>query len=47
MMTAIRLNLLIEEQLALEAEAGVSVHRVHVATDDAREYAKSLERLMQ
>jgi len=34
------------EHLAAEAEAGAAIHRVHVATEDTREYAQTLERLM-
>lgn len=34
------------ERLAAEAAAGAAIHRVHVATDDNREYAKTLERLL-
>jgi len=35
------------ERIAAEREAGADLHRVHVATDDAREYAKTLERLLE
>jgi alkanesulfonate monooxygenase SsuD/methylene tetrahydromethanopterin reductase-like flavin-dependent oxidoreductase (luciferase family) len=34
------------ERLAAEAEAGASIHRVNVATDDVREYEKTMERLL-
>ena len=34
------------ERLAAEAAAGAAIHRVHVATDDTREYATTLERLL-
>jgi len=34
------------ERLAAEAAAGADIHRVHVATDDMRAYAKTLERLL-
>jgi alkanesulfonate monooxygenase SsuD/methylene tetrahydromethanopterin reductase-like flavin-dependent oxidoreductase (luciferase family) len=34
------------ERLAAETQAGADIHRVHVATDDVREYAKTLERLV-
>jgi len=34
------------ERLAAEAAAGADIHRVHVATDDNREYAKVLEQLL-
>jgi alkanesulfonate monooxygenase SsuD/methylene tetrahydromethanopterin reductase-like flavin-dependent oxidoreductase (luciferase family) len=34
------------ERLAAEAEAGAAIHRVHVATEDTREYAQTLERLL-
>jgi alkanesulfonate monooxygenase SsuD/methylene tetrahydromethanopterin reductase-like flavin-dependent oxidoreductase (luciferase family) len=35
------------ERLAAEAEAGVTVHRVNVATDDDREFGKALEALLR
>ena len=35
------------ERLAQEAEAGVTVHRIGVPTDDDREYGKSLEALIK
>jgi F420-dependent oxidoreductase-like protein len=34
------------ERLAAEAEAGADIHRVHVATDDAREFGRTLEQLL-
>jgi alkanesulfonate monooxygenase SsuD/methylene tetrahydromethanopterin reductase-like flavin-dependent oxidoreductase (luciferase family) len=34
------------ERLAAEAEAGADIHRVNVATNDLKEYASTLERLM-
>ncbi len=34
------------ERLAAEAAAGAAIHRVHVATDDNQEYARTLERLL-
>lgn len=34
------------ERIAAEAAAGASIHRVHIATDDTREYATTLERLL-
>ena len=34
------------ERLAAEAAAGASIHRVHVATNDNHEYARTLERLL-
>jgi alkanesulfonate monooxygenase SsuD/methylene tetrahydromethanopterin reductase-like flavin-dependent oxidoreductase (luciferase family) len=34
------------ERIAAEAAAGANIHRVHVPTDDPREYAKTLERLL-
>jgi len=35
------------DRIAAEASAGVSVHRVHVVTDDDREYGRILEHLAQ
>ncbi len=34
------------DRLAAEAAAGADIHRVHVATDDIKEYGKTLERLL-
>lgn len=34
------------ERIAAEAESGADIHRVHIATDDNREYGKTLERLL-
>jgi alkanesulfonate monooxygenase SsuD/methylene tetrahydromethanopterin reductase-like flavin-dependent oxidoreductase (luciferase family) len=34
------------ERLAAEDAAGANLHRVHVATDDIKEYGKTLERLL-
>jgi len=34
------------DRLAAEAAAGADIHRVHVATEDIREYGKTLERLL-
>jgi alkanesulfonate monooxygenase SsuD/methylene tetrahydromethanopterin reductase-like flavin-dependent oxidoreductase (luciferase family) len=34
------------DRLAAEAAAGADLHRVHVATDDVREYGKTLARLL-
>jgi alkanesulfonate monooxygenase SsuD/methylene tetrahydromethanopterin reductase-like flavin-dependent oxidoreductase (luciferase family) len=34
------------ERLAAEAEAGVSIHRVNVVTDDLRDYERTLSRLL-
>lgn len=33
------------DRIAAEAAAGATIHRVHVATDDHREFAKTVERL--
>ena len=34
------------ERIAAEAAAGADIHRVHIATDDLKEYGKTLERLL-
>jgi len=34
------------DRIAAAAAAGADIHRVHVATDDTREYGKTLERLL-
>ena len=34
------------DRIAAEAAAGADIHRVHIATDDAKEYGKVLERLL-
>jgi len=34
------------ERLSAEDEAGVDIHRIHVATDDLRDYGKTLEQLL-
>ena len=35
------------ERLAAEAEAGADIHRINVATDDVKEYAQTVERLLK
>ena len=35
------------DRIAAEAEAGADIHRVQIVTEDTREYAKTLERLLQ
>lgn len=34
------------ERLAAEAEAGANIHRINIATDDPKEYARIVERLL-
>ena len=34
------------DRIAAEAAAGADIHRVHIATDDVKEYGKALERLL-
>ena len=35
------------ERLAAQAEAGVAIHRVHIASEDPQEYARNLEALLR
>ena len=34
------------DRIGAEAAAGADIHRVHIATDDVKEYGKALERLL-